>query len=77
MGKFKKLIEYRKKAGISQREMERLMHYGARSYEVKENGKVGFTWQNMRDVRNILSERLGRKLTIDELFFSDEGEENE
>ena len=38
-------------------------------YNAKENGKVRFNQDDMRTIKNVLSEKLNKKLTIDELFF--------
>ena len=38
-------------------------------YNAKENGKVRFNQDDMKTIKNVLSEKLNKKLTIDELFF--------
>ena len=56
MKQYQTLIGYRKMAGLNQRDM-------------KENGKVRFNQDDIKTIKNVLSEKLNKKLTIDELFF--------
>lgn len=41
----------------------------AQAYNAKENGRTVFTADDMAKIRDVLSEKLGYTLTIDELFF--------
>lgn len=69
MKKYAKLIGIRVQCGLSQRETGAVLGITAQSYNAKENGKVKFTADDMAKIRDVLSDKLGQPLTIDELFF--------
>lgn len=69
MKKYQKLIGYRNMANITQAEMAEYIAISRVSYGSKENGKVKFTAEDMKKIRDVLSDKLGKPLTIDELFF--------
>ena len=56
-------------AGLNQRDMKDILGISLTVYNAKENGKVRFNQDDMRIIKNVLSEKLNKKLTIDELFF--------
>ena len=56
-------------AGLNQRDMKDILGISLTTYNAKENGKVRFNQDDMRTIKNVLSEKLNKKLTIDELFF--------
>lgn len=56
-------------AGLNQRDMKDILGISLTVYNAKENGKVRFNQDDMKTIKNVLSERLNKKLTIDELFF--------
>lgn len=56
-------------AGLNQRDMKDILGISLTVYNAKENGKVRFNQDDMRTIKNVLSEKLNKKLTIDELFF--------
>ena len=56
-------------AGLNQRDMKDILGISLTVYNAKENGKVRFNQDDMRIIKNALSEKLNKKLTIDELFF--------
>ena len=56
-------------AGLNQRDMKDILGISLTIYNAKENGKVRFNQDDMRTIKNVLSEKLNKKLTIDELFF--------
>ncbi len=69
MKRYSRLIGVRNQCGLSQREMGAVLGMTAQAYSAKENGKVKFTADDMAKIRDVLSEKLGYTLTIDELFF--------
>ena len=69
MKRYQALIGYRKMAGLNQRDMKDILGISLTVYNAKENGKVRFNQDDMRAIKNVLSEKLNKKLTIDELFF--------
>lgn len=56
-------------AGLNQRDMKDILGISLTIYNAKENGKVRFNQDDMKRIKNVLSEKLNKKLTIDELFF--------
>lgn len=56
-------------AGLNQRDMKDILGISLTIYNAKENGKVRFNQDDMKIIKNVLSEKLNKKLTIDELFF--------
>ncbi|WP_346660666.1 hypothetical protein [uncultured Veillonella sp.] len=56
-------------AGLNQRDMKDILGISLTIYNAKENGKVRFNQDDMKTIKNVLSEKLNKKLTIDELFF--------
>ena len=54
---------------LTQEEIAKELGITIKSYNAKENGKVRFNQDDMRIIKNVLSEKLNKKLTIDELFF--------
>ena len=56
-------------ADLNQRDMKDILGISLTVYNAKENGKVRFNQDDMKTIKNVLSERLNKKLTIDELFF--------
>lgn len=64
-----KVLLYRKKAHKTQKQLADLIGVKAQSYSFKENGKRPFKMQEMKKIRDYLSDELGENLTIDELFF--------
>jgi putative transcriptional regulator len=69
MKRYAKLIGARNQAGISQTRIANYIGCSYTTYNAKENGKVKFTADDMAKIRDVLSEKLGYALTIDELFF--------
>ncbi len=69
MKRYSKLIGIRNQCGLSQREIGAVLGMTAQAYNAKENGKVKFTADDMAKIRDVLSDKLGYTLTIDELFF--------
>lgn len=64
-----KLIGYRNMALLTQTDMAKYLEITYSTYNAKENGKIKFSPNDMRKIRDILSDKLGQQLTIDELFF--------
>lgn len=69
MKRYAKLIGVRNQCGLSQREIGAVLEITAQAYNAKENGRAVFTADDMAKIRDVLSEKLGYTLTIDELFF--------
>ena len=69
MKRYSKLIGVRNQCGLSQREIGAVLGITAQAYSAKENGRTVFTADDMTKIRDVLSEKLGYTLTIDELFF--------
>lgn len=69
MKKYSRLIGIRNQCGLSQQELSEHINCSYASYNAKENGKVKFTADDMAKIRDVLSDKLGQPLTIDELFF--------
>lgn len=67
--KLVKLIGYRSMALCSQNDIAQVLGVSYPTYNAKENGKNAFTDKEKKIIKDFLSERLGRKFTIDELFF--------
>lgn len=62
------LIGYRKMADYTQSELAKKINISYSNYNSKENGKTEFTYSECLKIRDILMQRLGKTLTIDELF---------
>lgn len=69
MKRYSKLIGIRNQCGLSQKVLGGLLGITAQAYNSKENGRVKFTADDMAKIRDVLSDKLGYTLTIDELFF--------
>ena len=69
MKQYQSLIGYIKMAGLNQRDMKDILGISLTIYNAKENGKVRFNQDDIKTIKNVLSEKLNKKLTIDELFF--------
>lgn len=69
MKKYSRLIGIRNQCGLSQQELSEHINCSYASYNAKENGKVKFTADDMAKIRDVLSDKLGYTLTIDDLFF--------
>ncbi|MDY5253706.1 helix-turn-helix domain-containing protein [Veillonella caviae] len=69
MKRYAKLIGYRNQCGLSQKDIGSSLEISTQAYNAKENGKVKFTADDMKKIRDVLSDKLGKPLTIDELFF--------
>lgn len=69
MKRYAKLIGLRNQAGLSQTCIANHIGCSYTTYNAKEKGKVKFTADDMAKIRDVLSEKLGYTLTIDELFF--------
>lgn len=69
MKQYQTLIGYRKMARLNQRDMKDILGVSLTIYNAKENGKVRFNQDDMKKIKNVLSEKLNKHLTIDELFF--------
>ena len=69
MKRYSKLIGIRNQCGLSQRETGAVLGITAQAYNAKENGRTVFTADDMAKIRDVLSDKLGQPLTIDELFF--------
>lgn len=64
-----KLIGYRSMALLTQSDMAKYLKIAYPTYNAKENGRNKFTDTEKSKIKMILSEKLARPLTIDELFF--------
>ena len=64
------LKKLREEAGIKQYEMVEMLGYskGSSYYCKKEKGLFQFRLNEMIKIKEILSEALGRELTLDEIF---------
>ena len=64
------LKKLREEAGIKQYEMEEMLGYSKCStyYCKKEKGRFEFRLSEMIKIKAILSEALGRELTLEEIF---------
>ncbi len=69
MKKYAKLKGIRVQCGLSQKMLSQCINCSYPVYNAKENGKVKFTADDMAKIRDVLSDKLGQPLTIDELFF--------
>ena len=69
MKKYAKLVGARNQAGVTQARMAESIGCAYTTYNAKENGRTVFTADDMAKIRDVLSEKLGYTLTIDELFF--------
>ena len=58
MKRYQTLIGYRKMAGLNQRDMKDILGISLTVYNAKENGKVRFNQDDMRVIKNVLSEKL-------------------
>lgn len=64
-----KLIGYRNMALLTQSDMAKYLKIAYPTYNAKENGRNKFTDTEKSKIKMILSKKLARPLTIDELFF--------
>lgn len=69
MKRYSRLIGIRNQCGLSQTCMAENIGCSHPTYNAKENGRTPFTADDMAKIRDVLSEKLGYTLTIDELFF--------
>lgn len=67
--KYKKLRGYRMMANTSQLDLANMLGISLTAYSHKETGRIKFNAEQMKCIRDYLSEKLGQPLTIDELFF--------
>ncbi len=71
MKPFNVLRGYIVRANITQMELSKLVGISHVALSKRLMGKVEFTRTDMLAIQNVLNRRLGRQLTIDELFFRD------
>lgn len=64
-----KLIGYRNMALLTQSDMANYLKIAYPTYNAKENGRNRFTDIEKSKIKMILSKKLSKPLTIDELFF--------
>ena len=69
MGKYNILKSYIVRAGYTQSGLASQIDMSRSSMTLKINNKSPFTADDMAKIRDVLSEKLGYTLTIDELFF--------
>lgn len=69
MGTFLKLKGYRVMTGCIQKDFAKLIGVSVTSYQAKESGKTPFTDREKKRIRDFIQTKLGKPLTIDELFF--------
>ena len=60
---------YRVMLGLTQREMADILGLSAQSYYLKENGRVKFTYDEMRIFRDRV-QTIMPDVTIDDIFFT-------
>lgn len=60
---------YRVMLGLTQREMADVLGLSAQSYYLKENGRVKFTYDEMRIFRDRV-QTIMPDVTIDDIFFT-------
>ena len=65
----KKLKEIRVNKGYTQNDMAKLLNIRTATYLAKEKGYRAFSDDEKRKIKTILSKKLNREFTIDELFF--------
>ena len=68
MKKHAKLKGLRNQCDLSQKKVGEQLGITAQAYSSKENGKTQFTYSECLVIRDMLAERLGITITIDELF---------
>ena len=68
MKKHAKLKGLRNQCDLSQKKVGEQLGITAQAYGAKENGKTQFTYSECLVIRDMLAERLGTTITIDELF---------
>ena len=68
MKKHAKLKGLRNQCDLSQKKVGEQLGITAHAYSSKENGKTQFTYSECLVIRDMLAERLGITITIDELF---------
>lgn len=68
MKKHSKLKGLRNQLDLSQKKLGELLGITVQSYNQKENGKRDFTYSECIVIRDVLSQRLNKPLTIEELF---------
>jgi DNA-binding XRE family transcriptional regulator len=64
-----KLKGYRVMAMLTQNDMAKLLNIRTATYLAKEKGYRAFSDDEKRKIKTILSKKLNREFTIDELFF--------
>lgn len=69
IGVYQKLIGYRHMTGCIQKDFAKLIGVSVTSYQAKESGKTPFTDREKKRIREFIQTKLGKTLTIDELFF--------
>lgn len=69
MGKYNVLKSYIVRAGYTQTSLATEIDISRSAMTLKVNGKTQFTADDMAKIRDVLSDKLGQPLTIDELFF--------
>lgn len=67
----KPMVRLRKILRLNQKYMCTLLNLSSTTYSGRENMKTVFSVDEMESIRRIFSEKLGRELTIDELFFTE------
>lgn len=60
---------YRVMLGLTQKEMADVLGLSAQSYYLKENGRVKFTYDEMRVFRDMV-QTIMPDVTIDDIFFT-------
>lgn len=68
MKKHAKLKGLRNQCDLSQKKVGEQLGITAQAYNSKENGKTQFTYSECLVIRDMLAERLGITITIDEIF---------
>ncbi len=67
--KFQILIGYRNMCGCTQADFSTLINLKTpQAYNLKENGKTPFTLNEMKTIKSFINSKLGKTLTIDEIF---------
>ena len=68
MKKHAKLKGLRNQCDLSQKKVGEQLGITTQAYNSKENGKTQFTYSECLVIRDMLAERLGITITIDEIF---------
>lgn len=64
-----KIKGYRNMAMLKQSDIAHELDITPQAYSNKENGRIPFKPNEMKAIRDLLSKKLNREFTIDELFF--------